>query len=77
MTSAQGMLDILAHGERLNAHAHGAVGNVNEAHLLVHGVMARAMDARSAADGGDLDLALARSLRAWREPEIIQQTRAL
>jgi hypothetical protein len=43
MTQKKHALDLLAQGAELNAFAADQLDDVNEAHLIVHGVMARAM----------------------------------
>lgn len=43
MANNQHKIDVLAHGKRLHQLASGQISDVNEAHLLVHGVLARAM----------------------------------
>ena len=59
----QCFLKVLSQGVRLNVLAGKQIGDVNEARLLVHGVMARAMnDVCSPVTEHDLDLALAQ----WR-----------
>ena len=44
MTRKRHALDVLARGAELNTFAAREVDDVNEAHLIVHGVMARAME---------------------------------
>ncbi len=56
---------LIAQGDRLNKAAAKCTGNLNESHLLVHGVMARAF-AVGAPCEADLDLNLSRSLAEWR-----------
>ena len=59
----QCFLNVLSQGGRLNVLAGNQISDVNEARLLVHGVMARAMnDVCAPVTEHDLDLALAR----WR-----------
>lgn len=53
------VLDVLARGAELNAAAAQQVDDVNEAHMIVHGVMARAMEGevtRASLAGLTLDL---------------------
>lgn len=55
------VLDVLAQGARLNVLVAEQIRDVNEAHLVVHGVMARAMNQVCApATERDLELALTR-----------------
>lgn len=57
-------VDMLAQGEHLRYRAEAETSNVNEAHLLVHGVMARAFAAGR--DGErNLGLALTDALEDW------------
>ena len=59
--SDQCILDVLSQGARLNFLVGAQIGDLNEARLLVHGVMARAMNnVCSPVTEHDLDLALAR-----------------
>lgn len=72
------ILDVLAQGARLNILVAEQIRDVNEAHLLVHGLMARAMnEVCSPATEQDLELALARwfadhailrNVRPWPAP---------
>jgi hypothetical protein len=65
MTFAHWRLDLLAHGERMLATATERTGDANEAHLLVHDVMARAVNgAQSTVSRQDLDDELERALGA-------------
>jgi hypothetical protein len=64
MTDIQWRLDVLSHGDRLTDAALDETGDMNEAKLLVHSVISRAM---SGIDGPvsrrDLDTDLGRALR--------------
>lgn len=63
MTNTRNALDALAEGPRLNLLAAVAVRDVNEAHLIVHGVLARALGgALSSAAFADLEGDLASAL---------------
>ena len=69
MTREQHALDVLAQGAELNALAAGELDDVNQAHLIVHGVMARAMgddNSPTTLAGLKLDLASALVLHASR-----------
>lgn len=69
MTQKRHVLDVLAQGAELNALAASELDDVNQAHLIVHGVMARAMDDESSSTtlaGLKLDLASALMLHASR-----------
>ena len=69
MTHAKESLDLLAQGRRLNLLAAVKVSDVNEAHLIVHGVLARAMNgvvANTTLAELDADLAYALRLHAGR-----------
>ncbi len=57
---------LVSQGDRLNKTAAKGTGNLNESHLLVHSVMARAF-AVGVSCQPDLDLDLSRSLAQWRE----------
>lgn len=58
-------LDVLEHGPRLNEIAAAQTKDVNAAHLIVHGVLARAMDDGFSPVSADaLDLALMHALAA-------------
>ena len=63
-TTAQWRLDVVAHGDRLADAAMEETGDINEARLLVHGVISRAM---SGAEGPisrrELDTDMGRALR--------------
>lgn len=61
----QRVLSAVSQGDKLNTCAAARTGDLNESHLLVHGVMARAMAADASSDL-DLDLALSHSLDQWR-----------
>jgi hypothetical protein len=64
MTKTQWRLDILTHGDRLTDAAMEETADMNEAKLLVHGVVSRAM---SGIDGpvshGELDTDMGHALR--------------
>lgn len=63
----QWRLDVLSHGARLVVLATSKTDDLNEAHLLVHRVMARAMNEMvEGVTGDELDAALARSFRRGR-----------
>jgi hypothetical protein len=56
--------DVLAQGPRLNLRAAVEVRDVNAAHLIVHGVLARAMNGQlNSATLGELDADLTYALR--------------
>jgi hypothetical protein len=58
-------LDVIEHGPRLNEIAAAQTKDVNAAHLIVHGVLARAMDDDVSPVSADaLDLALMHALAA-------------
>jgi hypothetical protein len=56
--------EMLGQGAHLRDRAEAETHNVNEAHLLVHGVMARAF-AGGADSPGNLDGALTDALEGW------------
>ena len=60
-------IEIVAQGPELNVRAADRIGNANESHLLVHGVIARALrdGARSPVN---LILALSSSVDRWQAP---------
>jgi len=63
----QQILDILSQGPELNREAGAQTGDLNESHLLVHGVIARALRAGAKrSNDEDLGFALATSLDRWR-----------
>ena len=66
LKSNQRVFRLISQGDRLNKLAVTHTGNINESHLLVHGVMARAF-AMGAPCDPDLDLALSRSVVQWRD----------
>lgn len=58
-------LDVIEHGPRLNEIAAAQTNDVNAAHLIVHGVLARAMDEEESPVSAEaLDLALMHALAA-------------
>jgi len=58
-------LDVIEHGPRLNEIAASQTKDVNAAHLIVHGVLARAMDDGVSPVSADaLNLALMHALAA-------------
>jgi hypothetical protein len=64
MTTTQWRLDILTHGDRLTDAAMEATADMNEARLLVHGVVSRAMwGADGPVSRRDLDTDLGLALR--------------
>jgi hypothetical protein len=63
MTQAKHMLDVLVQAERLNRAAAVAVHDINASHLIVHGVLVRAMNGQiRSATGSELDADLACAL---------------
>jgi len=58
--------DMLAQGGLLRDRAEAQTSNVNEAHLIVHGVMARGF-ASGRDDERNLDLALTEALIDWTD----------
>jgi hypothetical protein len=66
MTQANHLLDVLVRGERLNRAAAAVIHDVNASHLIVHGVLARAMGGQiRSATGADLDADLACALALY------------
>ena len=71
MAHTKESLDLVAQGPRLNLIAAVEVSDVNEAHLIVHGVLARAMNGvigNSTRAELDADLAYALHLHDGRCP---------
>ena len=64
MTDTQWRLDVVSHGDRLAVAAHNETGDINEARLLVHQVITRAMtNLAGPVSHDELDTHLGRALR--------------
>jgi hypothetical protein len=64
MTATQWRLDVIAHGDRLAAAAMEETADMNEARLLVHGVISRAMSGITGpVSRRELDTDMGRALR--------------
>ena len=63
-TTTQWRLDVIAQGDRLTGAAMEETADMNEARLLVHGVVSRAMtDIEGPVSRGELDTDMGRALR--------------
>ncbi|MES1198579.1 MAG: hypothetical protein ABUS48_01200 [Pseudomonadota bacterium] len=78
MQFSSSILDVLTEGPKLNFRAGTHTADLNESHLLVHGVIARALEDRSRLPtSDDLDLELTLSVGRWQLAKAARATALL